>query len=286
MARPSLAQLPPQQQMQIQQQLEQAQQQQRRDSSLTLPPLRTIDRAAQHNNPLWRLVNIGKVAPPLKKPAGVEAPFPVRGTAIAIEGDSDMAVASVASWLQGFLNRSEECAVKSAKGVDVPEPEKQVTITDYLTMISQWHKKAEEMKHYLTTPVKAEDDAGNIPNKTVLPVILIPHYQLYGASEWASRIPISDAYGPSDHWSWMATLWRGVLGPDVTIYVRDAGPDEMAKEKSIEVQEAARCIVVRREKGAAADGGIEDRSLRRLGFEVGEWIRTISLQLDASRVGS
>jgi HMG box factor len=32
-------------------------------------------------------------------------------------------------------------------------------------------------------------------------------------------VPIADAYAPVDHWQWMATLWRGVVGADLVVYV-------------------------------------------------------------------
>lgn len=89
----------------------------------------------------------------------------------------------------------------------------------------------------------------------------------------------------------MATLWRGVLGADLTIYVKDeegaagggagsapgnAGVASTAAAKGVEVNEGARVIVLRREKGAA-EGMVEEKSLRRLGFEVGEWIRGVAV---------
>ena len=37
----------------------------------------------------------------------------------------------------------------------------------------------------------------------------------------ATRIPINDAYAPLDHWQWAATLWRGIVGADLTIWIKD-----------------------------------------------------------------
>ncbi|MCJ1235927.1 hypothetical protein MMC14_003901 [Varicellaria rhodocarpa] len=53
-----------------------------------------------------------------------------------------------------------------------------------------------------------------------LPIALLPHYQLSLTDTSASSLPIADSYAPIDHWQWMATLWRGIVGPDITIVVR------------------------------------------------------------------
>ncbi|KAK7613967.1 hypothetical protein JOL62DRAFT_630824 [Phyllosticta paracitricarpa] len=64
---------------------------------------------------------------------------------------------------------------------------------------------------------------GNVENKASrTPILILPTFTLSAANAWAARIPIADAYSPADHWQWLATLWRGIVGPDVTVYVADA----------------------------------------------------------------
>lgn len=101
-----------------------------------------------------------------------------------------------------------------------------------------------------------------------------------------------------DHWQWGATLWRNVVGADVTVAVqapvvvadvaasasasasvvegeRDAGRNggvglEGARNGGVEVKlEDARAVVVRGER----EGGVAEGGLRRVGFEIGEWVR-------------
>ena len=91
----------------------------------------------------------------------------------------------------------------------------------------------------------------------------------------------------------MATLWRGIVGPDVTIAVVPklpiapaisassstnsdgkfiaAGMGSKSSSGGAEVRlEDARAIVVREdEKGEVVEG-----VLRRVGFEVSEWVRS------------
>lgn len=114
------------------------------------------------------------------------------------------------------------------------------------------------------------------------PIAILPTYQLTHTDTAASRIPIQDAYAPIDHWQWMATLWRGIVGADITVAVRERSSAAKDKDKDAEVGvksrreepeveirlEDARAVVVRAEKGRVGEGG-----LRRVGFEVGEWVR-------------
>lgn len=125
----------------------------------------------------------------------------------------------------------------------------------------------------------------------------------------AVTIPINDAYAPVDHWQWMATLWRGIVGADLVIYVKAVqmghatqlereGADEMARFGAVEVRRDCGpwAVIVRvpvgpgigREDGMGAAGGVnagkmhaaaggnwrvEEATLRRLGFEVLEIVR-------------
>lgn len=126
------------------------------------------------------------------------------------------------------------------------------------------------------------------PNSNATPLLLLPLYSLHTSNAFATQIPIgaSDPYSPHDHWQWTATQWRGIIGPDLTIYVRDGVAGEAAGVEvgRVEGRGDVGVIVVRRSSGG--DGGerygdsgmgIEGSVLRRLGFEVGEWVRGFNL---------
>jgi len=85
----------------------------------------------------------------------------------------------------------------------------------------------------------------------------------------------------------MATLWRGVVGPDVTVYIKDRNGDVDGHEDAagtrlgggtgVEVRLAdARAIVVRK-MGGGKGSGLGEGALRRVGFEVGEWVRGMGI---------
>lgn len=122
--------------------------------------------------------------------------------------------------------------------------------------------------HQSSTP-KTTKSTGN----GRIPLLIIPHYILHTSNVWASALPINDAYSHADHWQWVATLWRGVVGADFTVYVRSsddtpetAVPPGMGKP-AVDIREDLGALIV---KGT---GKVEEGSVRRVAFEVGEWAR-------------
>jgi HMG box factor len=178
---------------------------------------------------------------------------------------------------------------------------------NYLEIISTWHKISNSAAEYITTPLPQPfpqpttnttepDSSDSVSTNTIipkteslaitsptssaktispLPIALIPRYQLTTSDYHAVRIPINDAYSPFDHWQWMATLWRGCVGPDMTVYVRVCERDEFERAGGggVEVRPDTSVLVVRVVKDKEGIEGFEDRVLRRLGFEVEEWVR-------------
>ncbi|KAL8642995.1 MAG: hypothetical protein Q9228_000394 [Teloschistes exilis] len=131
-----------------------------------------------------------------------------------------------------------------------------------------------------------------------IPIALVPAYQLTRTDLSACHVPIDDNYAPTDHWQWMASMWRGTIGPDITIAVRryesenssnsdsaatarDWNTSKRSGEKNnkgsagnvnaeVEVKlDEYKAVIVRVEMG----GKVGDGGMRRLGFEIGEWIR-------------
>lgn len=134
------------------------------------------------------------------------------------------------------------------------------------------------------------DDAMDVDESTMMQttqprvVILFRNYTLSATNAWASRIAIKDAYAPSDHWQWTATLWRGIPGPDMTIYLKDVNAKNVAAQEEfgnggVEIKKDEKVMAIRRIRSGDCRGnkggleGVEAGALRRLGFEIGEWIR-------------
>lgn len=154
------------------------------------------------------------------------------------------------------------------------------SMLDYLQMIMDWHpKSAEIVKHVTTTaapPSPASPTAttdNNKPNTTTTPVALIADgFSLTMSDRFASHIPLVDHYSPVDHWLWMATLWRGIVGADLVVYVRSGGTVGGAGGGGGAVVEmvAPGAMLVR--VGAGGDR-VDEKTERRLAFEVMEWVR-------------
>ncbi|PVI07253.1 hypothetical protein DM02DRAFT_513335 [Periconia macrospinosa] len=196
---------------------------------------------------------------------------------------------------------------------DDQETEKEVGFETYLDLVREWHGKSREMIKFITTnPPPSSPSSTNSPSPPAtqaekekekeggevtptsqpppsstspkqsqtsttdsvpppLPVILLPTYQIHAANTYASRIPITDVYSPMDHWQWMATLWRGTVGPDLTIYVKSPHPHGGAGSNSSNSERGGTADVEMRDRG----GWFKEAALRRVGFEVGEWVRGV-----------
>ncbi|KAG7124315.1 hypothetical protein HYQ46_010647 [Verticillium longisporum] len=103
---------------------------------------------------------------------------------------------------------------------------------------------------------------------SMIPVALVTGgYSATIADRYACRVPIVDSYAPVDHWQWMATLWRGVVGADLVVYVKPSAEDEVARLGMLDFVESG--IMLLR---IAPGKGLDDRGSRRLSFEVIDWL--------------
>jgi HMG box factor len=109
------------------------------------------------------------------------------------------------------------------------------------------------------------------PQPSRLPIAVISTgYSLTISDRYAASLPIKDAYRSEDHWRWVATLWRGIVGPDLTVYVKQrCSEDEIRGNNCVEFVNAS-VLVLRIAEGAR---GVDEKLERRLGFEIMEWVR-------------
>ncbi|KAL1605329.1 hypothetical protein SLS60_004877 [Paraconiothyrium brasiliense] len=229
---------------------------------------------------------LGRITPPLKDPGPSSPAIQVRGGIIAVEGEDQAAVTELSTWLNDFLARDKEYSPRIADPPKEPGGKGNVSFEEYFGLIQEWHGKSKEMIKYITTPVvqpsppkspesdtdkdETMKDTNTSPTSStpsVKPVLILPSYQLRASDVYASRIPIQDVYSPMDHWQWMATLWRGTVGPDLTIYIKSADKESRDGGKLVDVNDEVRCMTVVKE----GSGKFAESALRRVGFEVGEW---------------
>ncbi|KAI0406988.1 hypothetical protein F4802DRAFT_605829 [Xylaria palmicola] len=181
-------------------------------------------------------------------------------------------------------------------------------IASYVARMLKWHKTSEDLVRYITTypPAPLEQDGGDAgengaavgssshPQSNAasssssssspprLPIaILSDGYSLTFSDRYAGGLHVNDAYRADDHWQWVATLWRGIVGADLTVYVkRTAAADEAqssggagsgsggSSNNSVEMAGPG-LMVLRIPEGGRVDEKLE----RRLGFEIAEWVR-------------
>ena len=158
---------------------------------------------------------------------------------------------------------------------------------------------------------KEEEKEAGLP-----PIAIVPGWQVTWSDWFASRVDIHDAYSPTDHWQWGATLWRNVVGADVTVAVQAAPPavQDSPKDKAAGAG-AGIGIGTKGDAGALKDGpkgrggnvgsggngnvgsggvevrledaravvvmgeregGVAEGGLRSVGFEIGQWVEVCS----------
>lgn len=226
------------------------------------------------------------------------------------DGDSEMTDANttvnpsdVSRMTNAIHGSSTTAEISNQEKLDAP-------FLNYLDTIRTWHQHSQDMVKFITTTPSAQPsqtqqtstppqtDTASMQQKK--PIALLPQgFSLTTSDHYARSIPINDAYAPVDHWQWMATLWRGIVGPDLTIYVDSpqaanldnsaggggdggglgsGGKDWSQQQLSsamnsgvdgVDVRKDCNAIIVRCGDG----GGVDDRTLRRLGFEVLEVVR-------------
>ncbi|KAF4989854.1 hypothetical protein FGRMN_8855 [Fusarium graminum] len=239
-----------------------------------------------------------------------------RGAVVAIEGPKPRMLKQVGSLIERALLSSNEVALKAwckaaedergserpgSRSENLSEP-KDDFASCFETMID-WHQKSREMvKHITTLPEilpgsKRERDSespisrrGSVEDthhkdsrdgtaKFKTPVALIKEgFSLTLSDSFACTVPISDAYAPIDHWQWMATLWRGTLGPDLVVYVKPSLEEEIAKCGTVDLHKGLMVIRI------AVGKDLDEASERRVAFEVVEWPGQ-TVQLNDGRKG-
>lgn len=235
---------------------------------------------------LTKIKLLGRIAPPYRQSSS-DATTAVqnRGAILAVEGDDIDAVVELSSWLNDYLVKQDDFKPLLAQPPKSPDREQKAsTFEDYLELIKEWHGKSREMIEYMTmssTPAIAsqgsdgsdKDSASSAdsppPASSFTSIIILPTFQLQASVAYASQIPIQDAYSATDHWQWMATLWRGIIGPDLTIYVKTYdGKDGFTGSKP-KLDDVVRCLTVYKDN----QGEFTSADLRRVGFEVNEYIK-------------
>ncbi|KAL1959535.1 hypothetical protein VTO42DRAFT_1980 [Malbranchea cinnamomea] len=252
---------------------------------------------------------LSMISPPLS-----ESPIG-RGAVVAVEGLNLDAVKCVVQYLHNTLSKSHSVReftgpeLKSLGSSNASNETGDTTVQylHYHRTISSWLNISGEIVDFIShNPYKEErlrniskPEGGGLPiansdGETITSapaasaeerlsepfrIALVSRYQLTTTDVHACTMPIRDSYAPTDHWQWMASLWRGCIGPDITIVIHDCEKNELERLGGVGSNPVenrlgdARTLVIRRPAGSSSTAIIEDRALRRVGFEVEESLR-------------
>ncbi|KAI1453804.1 hypothetical protein F4805DRAFT_469822 [Annulohypoxylon moriforme] len=215
----------------------------------------------------------------------------------ALSGSGEYAVKTWTDDTQAQLKDRETDGKNNSNASENQEPaEKSPTkrsglispLATYVAKMLKWHKTSEDLIKYMTSyppPISGTDTEmgeGDKPaedtspkSDSKLPVAVISDgYSLTVSDRYAGSLHVNDAYRADDHWQWVATLWRGIIGADLTIYVKKvAEPAEVQGNNCVEFVNSA-VMVLRMVEGK----GVDEKLERRLGFEILEWVRSGSFK--------
>ena len=279
-------------------------------ASLTLPPLqssqsetaaKSVEAMVMSIPAINKIKVLAKISPPMTALEHTSSEQSSRGVVVAIEGADHRAVQHVTECLSTQLTSSTGRSLRTFQPppgsllpttLSMTNDQGEPTLLTYLKTIASYHTLSNDIISHITVRSTSPSSAPVSPKTTSppperkqIPIALVPHYQLTHTDAFAASVEIKDSYAPVDHWQWMATLWRGVIGPDITIVVKKApgngigieekastglGIEGMGGKSGVEVRlQDARAIVVTVDSG---EKGISEGELRRVGFEVGEWV--------------
>ncbi|MCJ1414285.1 hypothetical protein MMC32_000611 [Xylographa parallela] len=263
--------------------------------------------------PINKIKLLAKITPQLAPPGPASPPHATRGVIVAVDGADHEAINMVVTHLEDVFSKDEDYKLRIWDSPTLENTGKgEASLAEYVDLMTHWHSISAELIKYITTvpsppsppPVSPKTQTptllteGSDPlsefdavpplapaaGASIIPIAIVPRYQLTLTDLAASTIPIADAYAPVDHWQWMATLWRGLVGPDITIVVRPANSqyeggsangncsprEETRNGGGVEVRlQDARTITLL----CPTVGKVPESALRRMGFEVGEYVR-------------
>lgn len=258
------------------------------DSVMTIPVLNKIKLLA-------------KISPPLSE----RDSSPPRGAVIAVDGQDLAQVKVMMKYLGQLLIDDGKYVVRVFEGPEIlsrkesAPGEMKDAMVEYLSIISNWHRISNEIIQFISpkssapasnefstacstgSPESSGSGSTAIPSPTLsqsstslIPIALVPRYQLTTADAYACKTPVSDCYTLLDHWQWMASLWRACIGPDVIVHIRECEREEIERHGPgvpVEVRlHEARTLIVRRLPDPSKD--IEEKALRRVGFEIEDFL--------------
>ncbi|ODA81607.1 hypothetical protein RJ55_00107 [Drechmeria coniospora] len=242
--------------------------------------------------PLQRKMSILASICQLVPPRGADdVPDGARGAFIAVEGPNARLLHDVGCAIERELLACDEFDLKvwrnessgrdaTATGPSQPLHRADGRLADslepYFKEILRWQNTSKEIRRHITggnsPPEKNPAARGSAAKVHV--ALAREGFSLTVSDRYACAMPILDTYSPSDHWQWMATMWRGTVSPDLVVHVMPSEDEGSGAGRSVELLEHMGLLAVRLPAAKSLDEGVE----RRIRFEVKEWMRAASFR--------
>ncbi|KAK0389707.1 hypothetical protein NLU13_3280 [Sarocladium strictum] len=230
---------------------------------------------------------------------------PGRGQIIAVEGPHEgPALCEISQVVEQALQTCRNTCVRSWSGTDADSGARStaegaagkgisgqkppVSIPDYYTSIMKWHEKSNQITRHVSGEsrdpgqIQAGEDHSNPPpfmsspttdgrgpKSQPTPVALIKDgYSLTESDRFACNSADTENWSPNDHWQWAAFMWRGVVAPDLTVYVCPSRGEDIEHMGSVDFQRQLNMMLVR----VPITLEVSESTRRRVAFEVKEWM--------------
>ncbi|RPB05476.1 hypothetical protein L873DRAFT_795829 [Choiromyces venosus 120613-1] len=142
------------------------------------------------------------------------------------------------------------------------DSEDDIEAAKYLDHVALWRRRCVQIKNAVMH--------GNSASQRM---VLVNRYMVSRSNSASAKLP-SDGLSALQHWQWCATVWRGCIGPDMTIYVVNV-PNGSIGGDAVEAKEGGKVVFVKKEVGELGRKTWEEKVIRRLVFEVGEIVRSL-----------
>ena len=204
-----------------------------------------------------------------------------RGKVIAVDGVDKDAVLFMIRYLHHHITKNSGLAVRIFNETSVQPQNPEITdLFHYAQVVQDWNML---WSAFIELPVPIISECASQHESTTESSIamssksqtacvnIVPLSPLMSTERAASQIPITDAYSNEKHWRWLAGYWRGCPRPDITISILDS--EGILKDREvlrIWGHNMNTLVVTKANSGQAV---ITAKQLRRVGFEVEEWLR-------------
>ena len=204
-----------------------------------------------------------------------------RGKVIAVDGVDKDTVLFMIKYLHHHITKHSGLAVRIFNETSVQPQDPETTyLFRYAQVIQNWNML---WNACIELPVAAIPECASqhesimvssraTPSKSQTAYVnIVPLSPLMATGRAASQIPITDAYSNESHWRWLAGYWRGCPRPDITINILDSEGTLKDREVLRIWGHNVNTLVVT--KANSGHSVITAKQLRRVGFEVDEWLR-------------